>query len=183
MSTTVRKSKIYLNSGIEWEKTISLGKVAWQGSRKINEVEIELRLKYDRTKDRYRFSVSADVFNSKKTDIVAGGQCLDGIWNHYRAEPFKKIYRWWKLYHLNDLHAGTPEQEQYLDEHKAEVKRYIDQRGLGFDIYSAQKHVLEQAGLLEVEYEGKPYKYGHDWIYFPIPEEDLRAIIEYLEEE
>ena len=37
-------------------------------------------------------------------------------------------------------------------------------------------YALRLLGLYEVEHEGKPYKYGHGWLYRPIPAADLARI-------
>ena len=47
--------------------------------------------------------------------------------------------------------------------------------GASLDYYSLPNH-LKSLGLYEVMHEGKPYKYGHAWLYRPIPEADLKRI-------
>lgn len=95
----------------------------------------------------------------RKTDIVAGGQCLDIIARYIKTPLFKEIYRLWKLYHLNDMHPECEHQAAQGWTHEHEHSR----------------------GIL-----GKPcpvcgYKYGHGWNYFPIPEQDEQAIYKLLE--
>jgi hypothetical protein len=155
------------------KKTISFGKIDWYGcGRKINEVEVDVELK-DSGKGP-ELSVCADVWNARRTDIVAGGQILDEL-DKFKYlggnELFQKIHRLWKAYHLNDMHAGTPEQEKWLEEHRT-------WRG----DYKKDCECLEKAGLLTVRIKGrsKPYKYGSEWLYWPIPEEDLAEIKEIL---
>ena len=75
----------------------------------------------------------------------------------------------WRRYHLNGMHAGTPEQE-------AEVKRWLGARP--HDYLAAREH-LRRVGLLTVEHEGKPYTYGTGWLFEPIPDDDL-AWIRYI---
>lgn len=181
-STTIKKYKRDTDVKIIWCKTICLGKIAWSGKRKINSVDIETMLEYNKKQNKYIFTSSAEVWNASHTDIVSGGQCLDEIWKYTRIKPFDKVYKWWKVYHLNDMHAGTKEQEKCLEEHKSEIKDLIN-RGICLDKYEAEKQILLWDGLYTVEYEGQPYAYGHGWIYYPIPQKDLDDIIQYLEEE
>lgn len=154
------------------EKTFSFGKIAFYGRRRINEVDVTVRLE-DEGKGPV-FSACADVWNARRTDIVAGGQLLDEL-DKFKYlggdELFRKIRRLWKKHHLNDMHAGTPEQEKYLKEHRT-------WRG----DYDKDCALLKEAGLYEVELDGKPYRYGERWLYRPIPEEDLAEIRKLLSE-
>ena len=153
-------------------KTFNFGKIAFYGRRKINEVTVDVRLE-DKGKGPV-FSACADVWNARRTDIVMGGQCLDEL-SKYKYlggnELFRRICRLWKKHHLNDMHAGTPEQEKWLAEHRT-------WRG----DYEKDCECLEKAGLLTVDLDGEPYKYGTAWLYRPIPEEDLAEIKELLSE-
>jgi len=100
-----------------------------------------------------------------------GGQCLDELYPFFKNdEVFKKLYNWWKLYHLNNMHAGTLEQEQALE------KVHL----LGANKYKQACEYLKSIGLYEVPYEGETYKYGHGWIYYPIPEQTLQEIKEFI---
>jgi hypothetical protein len=109
-----------------------------------------------------------------------GGQCLDEIQKHERQlkdrDCWKEIYKFWKLYHLNGMHAGTPEQEKAIDEWKAAGNKYD---------YSSACEYLKSIGLYEVEFSGltvgrrmenEKYKYGHAWIIQEIPGDDLLRI-------
>ena len=57
-----------------------------------------------------RFSVSGNIWDYRHRDIIAGGQCLDEIAEYLDDPTFLEIYRLWKLYHLNDLHAECKHQ-------------------------------------------------------------------------
>lgn len=151
------------------KKTFDFGKIDWYGrGRKTNAVTVDIELK-DSGKGPV-FSACADVWNIKRTDIVAGGQCLDEL-SKFKFlggnELFRKIYRLHGLYHLNDMHAGTPEQTAYLKEHRTWRSDY-----------DKDCECLKKAGLLTVELDGKPYTYGHAWLYWPIPDSDLAEIKE-----
>ena len=68
-----------------------------------NRVTVEMEYKQDG--DKKRFSVSANVWNTRHSDIVCGGQCLDTIAPYMNNNPvFSEILRLWELYHLNDMH-------------------------------------------------------------------------------
>ena len=153
------------------KRTINFGKIAFYGKRKVNEVTVDICLK-DEGKGPV-FSVCADVWNATHTDIIAGGQII-GELSKFKYlggnELFKKIHRLWKKHHLNDMHAGTPEQEKYLAEHRT-----------WHGDYTKDCECLKEAGLLTVQVDGKPYKYGHAWLYWPIPEQDLEEMKKLVE--
>ena len=142
--------------------------------KKVNSVWVEISLK-----DGKYFSACAYIWDSNRDDCLIGGQCLDTINDNcpdIKANPiWQKIYRLWKLYHLNDLHAGTIEQEEALDKWWASSKDNIDRD------YHKDCEYLKSIGLYEVEYNGKPYQYGTAWLKRDIPEEDLNQIKELLE--
>ena len=156
------------------KKKFSFGKIAYRNPNvRNNEVTVDIEWKPN-SKGKMVFSASGDVWNNIHTDIYCGGQCLDTLndFPEIRANPtFQKIYRLWKLYHLNDMHAGTVEQEKALKEHF----------GAHADYYDACNY-LQSINLLVVPnpYTGKPYKYGSGWLYREIPEEDVKIIEELL---
>ena len=158
-------------------KRFELGKVDFnEVGRKNHMADIEVELRTN-SKDQLVFSVCGYIWNTKHTDIVCGGQCLDTIneykksFNKENRELFEKVYRLWKLYHLNDMHSGTLEQENAIKEWEKQGNKYE---------YSKVCDYLKSIGLYEVEYEGKPYRYGSGWLYQPIPEDDLNIIKELL---
>ena len=125
------------------------------------------------------FSACGNIWNHLHTDIYCGGQCLDEIAKYVKAPVFYQIYDFWKKYHLNGMHAGTPEQEKAVKEWEAAGNKYN---------YSAACEVLKACGLYEVPLncrligtrnaDGKPYKYGHGWVIKDIPNNDLQKIID-----
>ena len=156
-------------------KTFKYGKIDYSGKgRKAYAVDIEVELREDRF-ERPVFTVCGNIWNTKHTDIVCGGQCLDEIARYVHNPEFKFWYTMWKKYHLNDMNAGTPEQEEAIRQWKEAGNKY--------DYTEACKY-LESIGLYEVEYHGIEfngmYKYGHGWLYQPIEQKDLEKIIEKL---
>ena len=77
------------------------------------------------------------------------------------------------------MHAGTVEQEEALDKWRASnsSRDNID----GGTSYDMDCEYLKSIGLYEVDYNGKPYRYGTAWLKRDIPEEDLNQIKELLE--
>ena len=76
---------------------------------------------------------------------------------------FNSIYRLWKLYHLNDLHAGTKKQEEALKQKFG---------GVNANIYTEQCEYLKSINL----YDDNGYKFGTGWIKEEIPANDLQEI-------
>ena len=148
------------------KRTISFGKHAIYSDKKINEVTLDIELREENI-NKPIFSVCANVWNIRHTNIVMGGQCLDELRKYVKTPLFREIHRLWEEHHLNDLHAGTSEQEKAIEEWK--------EHGNAYD-YSKVCEYLKSIGLYEVEYNGKPYKYGSGWIYKEIPENDLKLI-------
>ena len=72
---------------------------------------ITVEMEYKQNKDKKVFSVSANVWNTRHSDIVCGGQCLDTIAPYMNNNPvFSEILRLWELYHLNDMHPECEHQ-------------------------------------------------------------------------
>lgn len=158
------------------ERVFHLGLVRVPGRRLKYQVNVEAELKY--IEDHWTFGVSASV--ERGNSWIMGGQCLDSIerefsdqFNASQKALWDRLYRWWKLYHLNDLTAGTPEQEAAVKAWKAQ--------GNEFD-YNAVTAYLKEIGLWEIPFTGilnrkrvenVPYKYGHGWITEEIPQKEV----------
>lgn len=160
-------------------KTFSLGKIDYNGSGRRNcEVTVDVRLRY--RNDEPEFSASAYVWNPRRTDIYTGGQIFDGLKCYMHSPLFDKIYEYWKQYHLNTMHAGTPEQEDALEQWHESLQGH-DKIAL-FD-YKRDCEYLKSIGLYEVEWEGQPYRYGSAWLTRPIPEDVVEEIISLIQGE
>ena len=159
-------------------KKFTFGKIARKnGGRKAYLVEVKMELKNNKNGFPV-FSVSGGVWNTIGTDYVWAGQILDEI----KSVPvnnalYREIKALWKKYHLNNLHAGTKAQEAAIK--KAGLGKVSD--------YDAACRYLQSKGLYEVrltpteakynpQYAGKPYRYGHGWLYYPISASDLAKI-------
>ena len=93
--------------------------------------------------------------------VIYYGQCLDIAQKELNIQNpvFKEIIRLWKLYHLNDMHAGDRVQEEVLKQCKDTS-------------YKARCKFLDERGLLI--HNG--YKYGTAWLKYDIPTDDLNKI-------
>ena len=162
----------------EITKRFTFGKVDYNGSgRKNCPVEVEISLRHNHNsfynKDYEEFTAVGYIYNPRHTDCYAGGQCLDTIKEFIPDNIIlDRIYRLWKKYHLNGMHAGTIEQED-------SIHQYFAETGRSYDYREACEH-LKAVGLYEVVENGKPYKYGYGWLCREIPEEDLAEIRELL---
>lgn len=150
-------------------KIFKFDKVAYTSKRRVNLPTIEMELTYkDNDTSKPILSICGELWNATHTNIVMGGQCLDNLneFSSLKCNPlFKRLYRLWNLYHLNDMHAGTVKQEQALN-------NYRDQNQNRYCSQDEQCKYLESIGLLVDD----GYKYGTSWLYRPIPDEDLKEI-------
>lgn len=113
------------------------------------------------------YSCSGDLIIDN--EWVCCGQCLDEltpllVGNHL----FEELYDLWKKYHLNDMHPGTPKQEQAL--RKAHLTNWAND-------YTKCCEYLESINLLYDD----GYKFGSGWLKEEIPEEDLKRINKLME--
>ena len=176
------------------KRVMNLGKINLNGTGKRYPVEVTVELKRrgnDPVLERVNGKLTeTGEFTPEFVEFTAfamvgarmGGQCLDEINKHRKdftpenREVWDDVYHFWKLYHLNGMHAGTPEQEKAIEDWKAQGNRYD---------YTAVCEMLKGLGLYEVNYTGKstgryynnePYKYGHGWLVQDIPGDDLIRI-------
>lgn len=112
-------------------------------------------------------SIMAEAYERYARQPFAAGQCLDVLMASSLRDDalFREIYGYWKVYHLNDMHAGTPKQERCIKEGLAsgELASYD---------YDRIRHYLDEHGLLM---DGD-YEYGTMWLYEPIPPKTLKRL-------
>ena len=113
---------------MEKTKIFSFGKIAYAGKRKINEVTLEIEL---RDWNGYpEFSVCANVWNNIHTEIVAGGQMIDDLYNEFPrfrgSTLYKTIMELWEKYHLKNI-SDIPETDKrkidllFSDKERSEI--------------------------------------------------------------
>lgn len=157
-----------------FKKVISFGKIAYTGNAKTNEVtlEIEIRnktevIEYENLTQMFdvpEISVCGNVWNSKHTDIEMGGQCLDSLIELLpNNKRLRRITEIWKQYHLNGLKSDTKTQTEAIEAWKAQGNKYD---------YTAACEYLKSIGL----YTDRGYKYGHGWLYMPVPAEIIEEL-------
>ena len=176
-------------------KTFSFGKIDYYGKgRRINTVTVTISLTHHggefidkngrtgKTPEYEEFTASGDIYNACGTNIVSCGQCLETIAEYIDDPVFMQILNLWRKYHLNGMHAGTPEQEAFVERYLADMKKADP--NYRYD-YTEVKEALKAANLLTVEYTGKttdrmydhePYTYGHGWVVNDLPESVLEEI-------
>lgn len=148
----------------EYSKTFVFPKISFCGGNKVNTPEIELSFKVDDNKEI--LSICGYVWNSKHTDTVAGGQCLDHMYKFLKNDKtFKELYRLWKRWHLNDMCPGTVKQEEVLENSGNRSKSFCE-----------QCDYLKSVNL----YSDDGYEYGSKWLYRKINEDDLKSIYNLL---
>jgi len=109
------------------KRTFSFGKVDYLRHGCKN-CAVEVTMEYrDKGNGKKTLSICGDIWNTRHTDIYCGGQCLDTIAEYVHSPLFKKVYRLWKLYHLNDMHAECVHQHElgWHELAKKEVPLYI----------------------------------------------------------
>jgi len=119
--------------------------------RNLCKIEIEL--------ENEKFSMSGETRGSM-------GQCYDSI--KPKNEAQKELLSFWKRYHLNDMKAGTPEQEKALDSKKFQ-KIWEKAKKEGKSHYDIACDYLKKLNLYEVDHEGKKYRYGTAWLKEKLP--------------
>lgn len=179
-----------------------LGKIDARGTgRRVNEVTIDLELTKrggdptftvapdgtrnytgNKTPVYTELSICGTAWNSAHTDCIWGGQCLDMIahvsqqMTERNRKTFRTLYGLWKNWHLNSMHAGTPEQEAAVKEWEAAGNRYD---------YDKACAMLNEIGLYEIPFTGKTvgrkyknelYQYGHGWVVNDLPESVIEEI-------
>ena len=161
---------------------IYFGKVDYDNvGRNDNLIQVEIELKKHSknskllddsllpiNEDYYTFSVTGGIWDRRKFDFLTCGQCLDTILELIpNNKLFKRIHKLWKLYHLNDLQAGTKKQQRMLDKYADNNYEYDN------CIRVLKKHR---------SYNDKGYEYGAQWLLNKLPVSFYREYISILKE-
>lgn len=168
-------------------RTIDIQKVDGYGNgRKSCMVSVELEL------NNGKFLASADLWRSDNSDILMGGQCFDELLNDYPElkdnDVFMETYDLWSKYHLNNMHAGTPEQEEAIKEWKAKGNEYNYKSACEYlmtiDLYAVPVSTIDLKANPQFKdaEEGTMYEYGHSWLKEEIPEQDVERIESLIKE-
>jgi hypothetical protein len=90
----------------------------------------------------------------------------------WSIDMLRKFFAVWERWHLNDLTAGSPAQEEFLRTHKAEWKTYKACSSGIPSYYDWACKVLAAAGL-HPDPERNGYRYGSAWLKEEVPEDVL----------
>lgn len=155
------------------------------GKRKIFRASLDVRLEpkdhavtdYDTGKEiDGKDALVLSVCGSVKFDgSEYAGQCVDDIQRvlaecGLRSEVVDRIVPLWKRWHLNDLTPGSYRQEQIVRQARAE--------GWPAD-YDTACAILRDHGCYaddQLIVDGKPYEYGHKWLFRRLPNEVVNEV-------
>tara|TARA_R100001530_G_scaffold113018_2_gene80014 strand:+ start:75 stop:566 length:492 start_codon:yes stop_codon:yes gene_type:complete len=160
-------------------KIITIGKIDYLNcGRKINKVQVELNLTekiiYRANEPKYVFTASGTIWNNRETDCYQAGQCIDSLLEYLpKNKLLKEIHDIWKEHHLNDMHAGTEEQEAHLKS----LGKYQDYNWACDELRKADLYVVPDPRRTN---ETDLYKYGHGWLYREIPENVIARLKEIM---
>lgn len=120
-----------------------------------------------------RFSMSAEIWNPRKTDCYTCGQCVDSVAACFPHDAkAQRMLAIWKEWHLNDMAAGSPAQRQWLKDNP--INAVYPQSH-----YEMASEALAAAGLNPDPgylHNGKPYKYGTAWLKRELPADVIAEI-------
>jgi hypothetical protein len=149
--------------------TIALPAIPYSSANASNPVEITLSIQP--TEHGPRVSLQGLIWQRSRRDIESGGQNQDTLRRFYPTDArVQRLCDLWDRWHLNDMRAGTPAQEAAIRTWRAALpdpRRDYD--------YGAACDYLKSLNL----YDDQGYKYGHAWLFEPVPAEvlaELRAI-------
>lgn len=134
-----------------------------------------------------RLSITGVLKPNGRGDAESCGQILDelkpariaGTWNATMVERLREIWRRW---HLNDMRAGAPDQEQALRE---ALGYQPNSRNSYYDWACAKLRELgiyesQSGALIKVHGKGervaRGYKYGEGWVYEEVPDQILEEL-------
>ena len=161
------------------KKEFDFGKIDYKGiGKKSNGVVVEVELYEKECKNfetnekelMWVFSASCGVWNSRKTDIIAGGQMLNELKAFIKNPLLNTIITFWEKWNLNDLKAGSKKQCEA-------VELFRKQKNIGnIWAYQQECEYLKSIGL----YEDGAFKWGNGWWCEKIPTEVVEEIKEIL---
>ncbi len=119
-----------------------------------------------------RLSITGTMFRRNDEYRRGGGICCGQIYdklakfNHYLVKHFAEL---WERWHLNDMRSGCRIQQAAVGQWcAANEKIDPDWR---YD-YDAACRMLQERGIYEVD----GYRYGHQWLYEPLPDHVKTAL-------
>ena len=112
------------------------------------------------------FTTDCDILGDKK--FFSGLDLLKSLYGNSDNNDMKNIIKWWEIYSYNgELWAGTREQMNLIK--NSGVKDYYDMVAY-----------LKERNMFEVEHNGEKVRYGEQWWYPKIPDEEVRKIKDFI---
>lgn len=151
------------------ENKYYLGKCDYNESGR-NNCKAFITWKLEQRKEGLRFSMCAEIWNPRETNLYTVGQCVDEVAAYFpNDEKAQRMVEIWKRWHLNDMKAGSAVQEQYLKD------RPIDQAEYAYpkSYYEVASEKLFEVGLNP---DADGYQYGHAWKFEQIPGDVIAEI-------
>ena len=162
-----------------------LGKVDYRGTGKRYKAYVEFELSPDGN-----FTMSGEIWNTKETDIVAGGQMVNELVKYFPHDTrLKRMVEIWQRYHLNEMHPGcehqrtmgwetlklddTKETGWHIDTKTANLAMWAYPIGSPDNKFGGFEH---EKGVLCKPCPVCGYKFGSAWRKEEIPE-DVKAEI------
>lgn len=149
-------------------KTILLGKVDYnQDGRKNCPAELEISW------DGKRFSASGNIWQPNRRDCYSCGQIVEKVAGYFPDNQLaQRILAVWRDWHLNDMRAGSPAQQAWLNANPVSFMCHESH-------YTKAGEALAAAGLNpdpNYLHNGAPYEYGSAWLLEEIPAEIVSEI-------
>lgn len=118
-------------------------------------------------KDTNSFSASGTIYTPT---LDCGGQCLDEINKYFNTNStFRKIYRLWKLYHLNDMHPECEHQHNLGWTTDARKKVIVREYFRTYDTIRTCDKITKK--VMEFAKQGIPYTTTeYDRFYLTLPQ-------------
>lgn len=160
-----------------YKTTLDFGKVdAEMRGEKRNRVTVEIELRgtplpggreftsYGKLPEDLELSICGNIWNSRGSDIISGGQNYDTLLEDAPSPLMHEIVGVWKRWHLNGMNAGC--------EHQRDWPTSTENKTAGW--VRPEEH---PDGLL-----GKPcdvcgYKYGTAWKHETLPREIVNQVM------
>lgn len=155
------------------KKTLIFKDVLDYDGKEIKSISLDMELEGEKPQDTWGyesknnkkvFSVCGTIVYKDKNEDKSWGQCLESVakTSLKTDKLFCEVLRLWRLYHLNNLNAGTVKQELHL------TKVGL----LAANDYTEACESLKKVSL----YTDGGYRYGSEWLYRAIPKKDLDTI-------
>lgn len=142
----------------------TLGKIDYNGSGRRN-----CRAELTWSLENGRFSMQAAVWNPRESDCYTCGQCVDEVVAYFpQDKQAQRMAAVWRRWHLNDMKAGSPAQEQWLRDNPIDRAEYAYPKSR-YEVVSAK---LAAVGLNP----DQGYNYGSAWKLEELPPDILAEI-------